>query len=319
VAGAAAAPPPPKPAKKKPIADQPAADSDKGEGGGEQAGDEGDAAPPPPVRRRAKGKTAKASQPEDAESAEDEETDGVPPIALRVGVGGSALFRSLSWHDDHANMSPYQLSPGPEGAAWLEAFPASFMTDGIAAQIGLFGSFDYGFGVTSRTNAGVQLTTKFQDFVAGLKVRIPLGIVAPYISGAYGQQTFRLEQDSGAPVVPGVAYKFVRGGAGVHVTFSRMLVADVDLAFLSVTDPGSQAGDIRSTAFFSRASAYAGEAGLSLGLRLFGPLGLRAGGQIRQYGFDFHSQPTDPRQVGGAVDRYITIWGGVEATFDGYD
>jgi hypothetical protein len=306
---AAAAGRPPTAASKKTPAAAPAADAADAEddGGDDDGGDEA----APPARRRSQRK---------AGGAPDDDGESPPPIALRFGVGGRALFRSLSVHDDPAHaLSPYQLAPGPEGTAWLEVFPASFMTDGIAAQVGLFGSIDQGFGVTSKTKGGVQLTTKFQDFVGGLKVRIPLGAVAPYISGAYGQQTFRLQQDSGPTIVPGVAYKFIRAGAGVHITFTHALVADVDLGFLSVTDPGSQPGDIHSSDFFLRATAYAVEAGASVGLRVLGPLGLRAGGELRQYGLDFHSLPGDPMQVGGAVDRYLTVWGGVEVLLDGFD
>ena len=47
-------------------------------------------------------------------------------------------------------LAPYSLSPGPEASAWLEAYPAAFATDGFAANIGLFGSFDYGIRRRSR-------------------------------------------------------------------------------------------------------------------------------------------------------------------------
>ena len=46
-------------------------------------------------------------------------------------------------------------------------------------------------------------------------------------------------------------------------------------------------------------------------------LGARAGVDFRQYGLDFHATPTSVPLAGGATDRYITVWGGVEIALDG--
>ena len=103
------------------------------------------------------------------------------------------MFRTLRWNEDMGALAPYTLSPGPEVGAWLEAYPAAFATDGFAANIGLFGSFNYGIGAQSKLPSGTMLTTKYQDFLAGVKVRIPLGMIIPYVAGAYGMQKFHLE------------------------------------------------------------------------------------------------------------------------------
>ena len=88
----------------------------------------------PPRRRRPKAQAAGRSR-------------------CKIGVGGRALFRQLRWSDDGGQLAPYTLSPGPEASVWFEAYPAAFVTDGFAANIGLFGRFDYGFGASSKTPA----------------------------------------------------------------------------------------------------------------------------------------------------------------------
>ena len=89
------------------------------------------------------------------------------------------MFRTLAWNEDMGALAPYTLSPGPEVGAWLEAYPAAFATDGFAANIGLYGSFNYGIGAQSKLPSGMMLTTKYQDFLAGVKVRIPVGMIIP--------------------------------------------------------------------------------------------------------------------------------------------
>jgi hypothetical protein len=265
-------------------------------------------APAPKRRARA----AKAAAPEPVPG------DTVPAIALELGVGGKALYRRLTYHQDVLQkLSPYTLSPGAEVGAWFEAYPAAFATFGGPADLGLFGGFDYGVGVKSKTADGSLLSTQFQDFILGLKLRLPLGPFNPFVSAAYGQQRFQLASVNGDQVIPTVDYKFVRGGLGARLVFARALFMDLEGAYLFVTDLGSAAGEIGSSAYFPLGKAYAVDADASFGVRLASILVLRVGADFRQYGLDFHVRPTDPLIVGGAVDRYIAAWAGLEIAFDG--
>jgi hypothetical protein len=262
----------------------------------------------PPPRGSAKPAVAPSESEEPVESA------------LRLVVGGGALFRTLRYSDDRSSMvSPYRVEPGPEIRTALEVFPAAFATTGFAANIGLFGQLDYGFGVKSKAMSGARLTTNYYDFIAGLKVRIPIGIWTPYVTGGYGGQVFQLQgQDATTgPPVPSVSYKFIRGGLGTRVRFSPMFDLDVGAGYVYVTDPGSAAGDIKSSAFFPNTTTYAIDAGLSVGIRLASVFGLRVGGDFRQYGLSFNWQPGQPYQIGGGTDRYIQAWGGIEIILDG--
>ena len=241
-----------------------------------------------------------------------------PPVALELGAGAKALFRSLAWNQDpEARTNPYTLSPGPEAGLWLDAYPGAFVSGGLAADFGVFGRFDRGFGVTSTTQDGATVTTTFQDFLAGIEARVPLGTFTPQVSIAYGGQTFRLDKEHGLPPIPGFDYRFVRLGAGARVPFGPSAFADAGAAILFATGLGSAAGDVASQAFFPNGKATGADLSLAFVYRPLPRLGLRATAELRQWGLDFHVKPSDALIVGGATDRYITLGGGVELVLDG--
>jgi len=288
-----------------------------GEPADEEKAEKEEKPPAPPPEAEEEGAAKKPAKPvKPAHPAAEPESEAGGPIALSLGVGSKALFRNLTWNQANGALAPYTLSPGPEASIWLEAFPAAFATSGFAGNIGLYGHFDYGLGASSTTPAGMKLTTKYQDFLAGLKIRIPFGSVLPYITGAYGMQKFSLE-----PVAadrPNFNYSFVSGGAGARIQLNPMFDVDLGAAFLYVLNPGSAAGEVASNAFYPGATANGIDASLSIGVRLISMIGVRAGGDFRQFGLNTHYATTNmgPR-AGGATDRNISVWGGVEIVFDG--
>jgi hypothetical protein len=295
------------------------ASSDEKSSGKDSEDDEKPAAkaspPPPPededVAAKKPAKAAKASP-----KAESEDGGIGAPIAFRLGIGGRGLFRTLSWTDDGGALAPYSLAPGPEVGVWLEAFPAAFMTDGFAANIGIFGHFDYGIGASSKTPAGATLTTKYQDFLAGLKIRFPVGMFIPYVAGAYGMQKFHLEPAD--PTRPNFNYALVSAGAGARILLTPAVDLDVGAAYLYVLNPGSTAGEVAAPNLYPNATAYGIDATLSLGFRLMSTVGIRAGVDFRQIGLATHWKTSDAAlRAGGATDRNIAVWGGLEVTFDG--
>jgi hypothetical protein len=261
---------------------------------------------------------AAAKKPAKAKSApEKAEAEGPSgaPFALKIGVGGRALFRQLRWTDDGGALAPYTLSPGPEVGAWLEAYPAAFATDGFAANIGLVGRFNYGFGASSKTPAGQTLTTKYQDFLVGLKIRIPLGMVLPYVQGAYGMQKFHLEPADATR--PNFNYGLVHAGGGALFQVTPELDIDVGAGFVYVMNPGSSAGEIKAPTLYPRAAANGVDVSLSVGYRIINMIGVRVGGDFRQFGIATGWRTGDAAiRAGGATDRNITVWGGVEVVFD---
>jgi hypothetical protein len=294
--------PAPKPAA-KPIARD---DSDDSSGGG---GDDDT-----PVKKAPK---AVKSVETVETTASEEPSEATSSSALEFGLGAKALFRNLSWTNDAraANLGPYSLTPGPETSAWFEFYPAAFGTSGFAANVGLFGKFDYGFGVATTLANGNNVATKFRDFQAGLKVRIPFGTFIPNISVAYGQQVFEIAQQGNAFDLPQLAYQFVRPSAGARYYFTPTIALDGAVGYLLVLDPGSGANHVRASNFFPDAKAFGFDVSASVVVRVSGAIGVRGGADLRQYILNMNDK-TAPT-VGGAVDRYITAWAGLEVVLDG--
>jgi hypothetical protein len=252
------------------------------------------------------------------EETEEPSASPGPGTALELGLGGMALFRTLEWTSDAraAQLGPYSLKPGPEAGLWLEFYPAAFATAGFASNIGLFAHYAHGFGVTSGTSSG-DVATSYQDFVAGLKLRVPLGTLTPYGTVAYGEQQFGLTPKGTPQDLPGMDYSFVRIGLGTRIQLSPLLGLDVGAAFLTVTNAGSGQNQLASQSFFPQTAAYAVEGGASLAIRVASRIGIRVGGDIRQYGISLNPSSSTTRQVTGAVDRYIVAWSGIEVLLDG--
>jgi hypothetical protein len=297
-----------KPARKRAKKEKPKA---------EEGGDEGESS----EEGKADGSEDETKVSKRATDADDAPSDVPLPNALEFGVGGMAMFRHLVWTSDGAaaGLGPYSLAPGPQAGLWLEFYPAAFATRGFASNIGLFARYDYGFGVSSYTVAGGDVATKYQGFLGGLKLRIPLGTFTPYGTLGYGNQGFRLAPENSPADLPSVAYSFIRAGLGTRIHLSRLVALDVAGNFLAVTDPGSAPGQVASPAFFPRAKAVGFEFGASVYVHLTSAIGARAGIDWRQYGMAFYPQAGDSptRMVTGAVDRYIVVWSGIEVALGG--
>jgi len=278
------------------------------------ASDEGaasDSPSPPKARPKTVDETVETK-------ASEESSDASPQSALEFGLGFKALFRSLAWTQPDgraAGLGPYSLSPGPQTGLWLEFYPAAFGSSGFAANVGVIASFNYGFGVATTLANDDVVETKFRDFLAGVKLRVPFGGFVPNLSLAYGQQVFSIAQQMTMQDLPQLAYQFVRFAPGARMFFTPTVVLDVGAAYLLVLDPGSGANSIRDpNRFFPKATAFGFDVTASLAFRLTGSIGARAGADLRAYTI---SNNQNTRGVVGAVDRYITVWAGLEVVLDG--
>ena len=161
----------------------------------------------------------------------------------------------------------------------------------------------------------MTLTTKYQDFLAGLKIRIPFGTFIPYVVGAYGMQKFHLEP--AAPDRPNFNYGLIHAGAGARIQLTPEFDIDLGGGYLIVLTPGQAAGEIASPPLYPKSTAYGIDASLSIGYRVTSLIGLRVGGDFRQIGLATHwTSANTALQTGGALDRYISAWGGVEVVLD---
>ena len=285
------------------------------DGDSSSSGDGDDA--PPKTRTKAKPKDESVDT-VSATASSDESGGASLSSALEFGVGAKAMFRQLGWTADAraAGLGPYNLTPGPETGLWAEFYPAAFGTTGFAANVGLFGRFDYGFGVATTLASGKDAATTFRDFMGGIKVRIPMGMFNPNVSIGYGQQIFAIAQQNDMADLPQLAYQFVRPSAGARIVFSPQVALDAALGYLLVLDAGSGGSYIRSTRFFPKTTAYGIDASASVAFKLTPTIGARGGVDFRQYGLALHPDSTT-RAVAGAVDRYIVAWAGLEVVLDG--
>ena len=236
------------------------------------------------------------------------------PSALQVGLAPMALFRRLSFTSDAAaaGRGGYSLSPGAEAGLWLEVYPAAFSTTGFAADIGVFAHYAHGFGTTSSTPGNGSAATAYQDFLGGVKLRFPLGMLTPNVNLGYGQQSFQLNGTTTA-VIPAMSYGFIRVGGGTRIQFTDVVSADAGIGVLSVSGAGSA---ITAAAQWPQTKVFGVDLGASMAVRLASAVSLRAGVDFRQYSLAFHPGTGSP-QVTGAVDRYTVAFVGLEVSLDG--
>lgn len=250
----------------------------------------------------------------DAESSEGE---GGGLKALELGVGAEAFWRNLTPHDDpQQSLSTNRISPGGAAVLWLEAYPGAFGSTGIASQIGVVGGLEKGLGISSKTADGLKLSTSYLAFDVGLKFRIPLGGAVPFVAATYGKQSYKLSAPAGGARPSGVLdvdYAYIAGTLGSTFLLAPSFNLDVSASYLAVTNPGAQI-----KADFKNAKAYAVDLGVSAVYYVTPIIGVRAGLDFRQYGLDFKVRSAnDPIIVGGATDRYVRFWAGLEVAFDG--
>jgi hypothetical protein len=253
-------------------------------------------------------------------AAEAEAASGQPGAlkALSVGLGAKAFWRKFEPHQDRdTSLSSYSISPGAAGVLWLDVFPAAFAMDGFAANVGLTGGFEKGLAITSKSKDGLtKFTTDYSAFDVGVKVRFPLDGIIPFVAGTYGKQTYKLTPQGGANRPDGVLdvdYSYVQGTVGASFALAPEFSLDAQVAYIQVLNPGAM---IRSSDYFPRSKAYGADLGLSAIYYATPLIGVRAGFDFRQYGHSFNVKDGDAHIVGGAIDRYVSLFAGVEIALD---
>ncbi len=263
---------------------------------------------PPPTKRRPPGTPT-------AKQAEASGTASRLPPALQAGIRLGGLYRRLSWNQvSSGTLIPFSVSPALQAGLRVEFYPAALVGRDFGANVGALLAFDRGFGVTTRGPSG-DVSGIFEDFLLGFKIRFPVGLFVPYGSIAYGGQAFLFSPR--LPAVPSVFYTFVRLAAGARLQLTDAIDLDVGAGYLPVVDAGKQAGYLQSSDYFPTASAYALEATGSLGVRIAGILGLRAGVDFRQFTVNTSNAGGTMFTAQGATDRFLTPWLMIEIVVDG--
>jgi hypothetical protein len=253
---------------------------------------------------------------------------GPRPSPLIIGAYLRAFNRDFSYSDDLAVVRPssgaaglreYSLPLGP--ALELEGtwYPIAHFSDSFAANFGLDLGFMYAFGIESsecrpRRDAQGNCTapateiafpTSSLGYSFGLRMRIPVDSVEPYIQVAYGAHSFRIEAlaSDPKPEVPDVDYGFLRFGGGARMQFGPIIL-EPRLALLLLLGTGQ----FEEADWFPRSGGLGFEGMFRVGVEIVEFFEVHASFNYQQFGMSMNNEPGDDinRVAGGALDRYIS-------------
>jgi hypothetical protein len=273
---------------------------------------------------------------DDDEKAEDKEKKDEPaedkphgplhrPSALSVALEGRVFSRRFSYNQDvNANLRPYKVGPAPTVFAALGWYPGAHVTDGVAANIGLVADIEQSLATSSVLDQNnKKYSTSMLAYSLGLKWRIPFDAHELGISARYGRHAFIVDSDTdpnavaagGTAVkrdfVPDVAYQYIRPALDARFGFGPFGVG----AYVGYRLVLS-AGDVQKDVWFPNAKVSALDAGLFVSYEFVKSLHALAGFDIRRYGYDMHSSPSDLTKnrdvAGGAIDQYLAGFLGIE-------
>jgi hypothetical protein len=236
-------------------------------------------------------------------------------IALEVAAGPRAVHRSFDYNDPLSNHLTtvgkpygYQLKVAPAPFVNLGFYPAAFATRGLAAGLGIVGSYEKIVGTQSPDVTGTNVSTVAQQFEVGLRGRLPLAAHEVGVSATYGQQTFHVNGTDPGPgsnpmmpnsTVPNVDYTFVGLTADARLRFSPFEIG-AHIGTREVLDTGSL-----NKNWFSTVKTQTIDAGVSLAYRLTPMFDVLGGVDLMRYAFNFNPN-TNTVVAGGAVDQYIS-------------
>jgi hypothetical protein len=224
---------------------------------------------------------------------------------LDVSVGGHAFSRSLSYHQQTtAGMTPmlreYQPRLLGDAVLALQYYPAAqFGSDGFVSNIALEVNVEQAFGIQSRTPDGSNFPTSIHDYNGGVRLRLPLESLTPYLSVGYGDHAYTMSGSTRSTLIlPDTDYKYVRAAVGVLLPLAGGVSVGVSGGYRYVMS----AGNIK-TAYFPNLNVGGVEGNLYVGYALDPTFEVRVGFDYRRYFYTMHSKNGDPFIVGGAIDQ----------------
>ncbi|MBK7863096.1 MAG: hypothetical protein IPJ65_31700 [Archangiaceae bacterium] len=237
------------------------------------------------------------------EKEEPSDRDGAKkPTALRFGAGIKVFNRRFGYTDDIFDaLSTYYLPGGPAIALELDVFPAAFVTNGFAANVGVLGQFDYAVGIASRAADGTRYGTTAFNVRAALAVRLPVSILTVTPFFGFSRQAYSIAASNGAkPNIPSVGYTALRPG----ILLKLALFGPVGFQAHFAGDLLLAKGEIAS--YFPRASANGLDTGGAFTVTLLDRLELKLGGEYQRYWYSMNPMVGDMNVAGGALDVYVS-------------
>ncbi len=249
---------------------------------------------------------------------------GLVPLELTAGL--RAVHRSFSYHDTPAQLFPGANYPAPQTytlplgpAVFIEGsvFPGAWVAKGPAAWFGVTGGYELNFATKSVYGTAPneqKLTTKANQWFAGLKGRIPVAAHEFGFVAGTGAQVFNLLGDESNPQVPDVWYKFWLLRAEGRLHFKAASVG-----FHLGTRLTHDTGGLERDWFPGHVKTQNIELGINAGYVIAPNFEIVGGLDLVRYAFDFN--PIDPNAdpqtkviAGGAVDQYTSGWLGVRVS-----
>jgi hypothetical protein len=278
--------------------------------------------PPPPKEDERTGEEKPGDEKEKEKPAEEESSSDDPfktPI-VELEAGADLFGRNFSYNmvgtmNLRSYSAPFIFAPDLR----VEFYPLAFVTKGLAAGLGLDGSFATAIGLKSRrsgTDTTWPTTLTHYDFDVRFRVKpVPAvdAAVIPFVG--YGNRHFAVgtgTDGSALDGLPSVSYSSVRIGVAGELPFSTSgFMVFAKFAALVVLS----SGQIISPDFFSKGSNFGIEGQAGVGYRVFGPLQLRLAFDFTRYGLTFKTTASDQFVAAGAVDMYVGGNFGVRLVF----
>jgi hypothetical protein len=219
--------------------------------------------------------------------------------ALGVGMRHFSYVQRVT-----PTLRPYDLGAAPLAALSAAVYPLSFTGVPVLRDLGLTGEYARAFAVSSEDSAGTSVGTTWQSFDVAATERIALGrAVLVNVSLGYGGDDFQFDQTlSGATAaLPSVAYRFVRAGADVHVTFLSAFTAFAGGSYLDILDSGYTAQ------LFPRESVGGVEGHLGASYDLTKRWQASVSAAYTRFFYSVNPVPGDTTVAGGALDEQTRV------------
>jgi len=231
--------------------------------------------------------------------------------AVRLGVGPALLLRRNYRVYDAAterDAQGWKTTPVAGLAVEGEIFPAAWITDGWASNIGLGLSYSRYFGLTWRNNGDPEdHMATHQVFAADLRGRYrhQLGsrTLVVGVHAGYRQSTFVMNDGEGRSIIPDVSFIGLDLGATAQITvIPRWLTVSGRFSYLPVL----QQGEIVDASEYGPGAGGGMLFGGTLGGGVFGPVGWCLNVDYARYVVSFDGDPSSARHAAKAADRYLT-------------
>jgi hypothetical protein len=250
---------------------------------------------------------------EDLEELPEDEEPVTPPKKIArpspLELWGTlhAFTRRMRYTDDvFKELHGYDSSLVPAARLDLRWYPSAHLAAGVPAHVGLAASYERGFLLKSKAPNGDQLDTSTQEWMVGLRGRIPLAPHELGVEALYGAHSFSVDDDPAVPLLPDVRYRFLRFGLDGRARIGA-LSAGGRLGYRSV----QSSGDIGTGRWFPNLDVGGVDAAAFAGYALSADLDIVAGVTYRRYFYTLNPEPGDLHVAGGALDQYMSGFAGV--------